>query len=99
MNRFAFSDLEPKVRSSLVEFTKKHLDKILFVISFAFYASEYIDERFRHWGFIGGYSTFIALVLTERKRKGLPLFDLGMQLMVACVILMLGMRILDYIRG
>ncbi|HYX35276.1 MAG TPA: hypothetical protein VE954_19440 [Oligoflexus sp.] len=80
-------------------FMKKHLEKILFVISLAFYASEFFDDRFQHWGFIGGYSTLIALILTGRKRKGLPLFDLSVQVMVACVIFLLGMRILDYIRG
>lgn len=79
-------------------FVKKHLEKFLFVVGLLFYSSVFIDDRFQYWSFIGGYSTFIALLIIGRKRKGLPLINSSVLLMGACVILFLGIQILHYIR-
>ncbi len=77
----------------------KHLEKILFVVSLAFYAWGIVDDRFMHWGMIGGVSAFLLLIASTRKRKGQPLIDSGMILMIAVVVVMVCLRILDYIRG
>lgn len=77
----------------------KHLEKSLFVICLAFYAWGFIDDRFRYWAMIGGYSAFIALIVAGRKRKGEPLVDVGVLLMIACVVVLFGVQIADYLRG
>ncbi len=65
----------------------------------SFYAWGFIDESFRHWAMIGGYTTFIAFIVNARKRKGQALVDFSLLLMIACAILLLCLRIADYIRG
>ncbi|WP_141731182.1 hypothetical protein [Oligoflexus tunisiensis] len=77
----------------------KHQEKILVAICLAFYAWGFIDDRFRHWSFIGGYSTFIAFIVVERKSKGRPLVDLAVIMMIAGVLILLGIQILTYMRG
>jgi hypothetical protein len=76
----------------------RHLDKICFVICLAFYAWGIIDDRAKLWGMIGGNSTFILYILVLRKRKGQRLVDLSVMVLIICVVLLLGLQILDYIR-
>jgi hypothetical protein len=80
-------------------FSVKHVEKILFAICLAFYAWGFIDERFRQWAMIGGYSTFIAFIINVRKRKGQPRVDFSVVLMIAGVIVLFGLQIADSIRG
>jgi hypothetical protein len=76
----------------------KHLDKILFVMCLAFYTWGIIDGRAKLWGMIGGNSTFILYILVLRKRKGQRLVDLSVMVLIVCVVLLLGLQMLDCIR-
>ncbi len=82
-----------------VEKIVKHLEKILFVISLGFYAWGIIDDRVMHWTMIGGLSAFLMLIASTRKNKGQPIMDINMMLMIAAVVVLVGTRILDSIRG
>lgn len=77
----------------------KYLDKMLFIMCLAFYAWGMIDGRAKLWGMIGGNSTFILYILVLRKRKGQPLVDFSVMVLIACVVILLGLQILDYIRA
>jgi hypothetical protein len=64
----------------------------------AFYAWGMIDGRAKFWGMIGGNSTFIFYILLLRKRKGQRLVDVSVMVLIVCVVLLLGLQILDYMR-